>query len=65
MSCPPSEVGVGSADDVAAELYGCYSPRVGNSSLSLTVLSSAPATTEAEASATVVASVLQIGRAHV
>ena len=60
MSCPPSEVGVGSADDGAAELYGCYSPRVGNSSLSLTVLSSAPATTEGEASATVVAPVLQI-----
>jgi hypothetical protein len=58
-SSSPSEVGVGSAKDGGAKLYGCFSPRVGDY-LSLSTLSSVPSTAEGEAIATVVAPVVQI-----
>jgi hypothetical protein len=32
MSCPPCEVGASSAEDKGVELYGCFSPRVGDTS---------------------------------
>jgi hypothetical protein len=32
MSCPSCEVGASSAEDGGVELYGCFSPRVGNTS---------------------------------
>jgi hypothetical protein len=54
-SSSPSEVGVGSAEDGGAELYGCCSPHVGDYS-PLSTLSSAGG----EAIATVVAPVVQI-----
>jgi hypothetical protein len=37
MSCPPCEVGASSAEDGEVELYGYFSPRVGDTS-SLPVL---------------------------
>jgi hypothetical protein len=58
-SSSPSEVGVGSAEDGGVELYGCFSPHVGDHS-SLSTLSSVPSTAEGEAIATVLALVVQI-----
>jgi hypothetical protein len=58
-SSSPSEVGVVSAEDGGAELYGCFSPRVGDHS-PLSTLSYVPSTAEGEAIATVVAPVVQI-----
>jgi hypothetical protein len=34
---PPDEVGIGSMEDKGVEVYGCFSPHVGDSSLSLSV----------------------------
>jgi hypothetical protein len=59
-SCPPGEVGVDSMEDRDADIYGCFSPRVGGNSSSLSALASAPATIEDEAIAAVVTPVLQI-----
>jgi hypothetical protein len=58
-SASPSEVVVGSAEDGGAELYGCFSPRVGDCSSSST-LSGVPSIAEGEAIAAVVAPVVQI-----
>jgi hypothetical protein len=41
-SCPPGEVGASSTEDRGAELYGCFSPRVEDSSSPLSALSSVP-----------------------
>jgi hypothetical protein len=58
MPHSPGEVGVGSTKDKGAELYGCFSPRIGDTLL----LPPLPAvsTSEGEAVDVVVASVLQI-----
>jgi hypothetical protein len=55
----PSEVGVASAEDGGEELYGCFSPRVGDYS-SLFTLSCVPSTAEGKAIAAVVAPMVQI-----
>ena len=56
--CPVDKVG--SVEDTSEELYGCFSPRVGNSSSStLSVLPSILPTAESEANGTVVAPVMQ------
>lgn len=57
-SRPSTEVGVGSTKDLGTELYGCFSPRVGDSSSPLSSLPLVPSTAEGEAMA--VAPVLQI-----
>jgi hypothetical protein len=46
--CPPGEVGASSTEDKGAELYGCFSPRVEDSSLPLSALSSVPSIIEGE-----------------
>ena len=56
----PGEVDVGSVEDGEAELYGCYSPRVGGSSSSLSTLSSIPSSTEVDVNAALMTPVLQI-----
>lgn len=56
MTCLPGEVDVGSAEDKGPELYGCFSPRVNDSPLSLPLV---PSTAEGEAISVVVASILQ------
>jgi hypothetical protein len=57
---PPSEVGVDSVEHRDAKVYGCFSPRVGDSLSSLSALPSAPSTTEVEAIAVLETLVLQI-----
>jgi hypothetical protein len=59
-SPPLGEVGVGSVEDRGAELYGCFSPRVGDSSSPLSSLPLALPTAEGEATSVVVAPVLQV-----
>lgn len=59
-SRPPSEVGVSSTEDMGAELYGCFSPRGGDSSSSLSSLPPVQSIVEGEAIAMTVAPVLQI-----
>jgi hypothetical protein len=60
MLSPLGEVGVGSMKDMGVELYGCLSPRVGSSFLSLSAMPSMPSSIEGEAIAVVVALMLQI-----
>jgi hypothetical protein len=59
-SPPPGVIDVGSGEDLGVELYGCFSPRVGDSLPSSSALPSVPSTTEGEAIATVVPPVLEI-----
>jgi hypothetical protein len=56
MSCPPGEVGASSMEGGRVELYGCFSPRVGDASSLLFV----PSTVEGKAIIEVVDPVLQI-----
>jgi hypothetical protein len=56
MLCTPGEVGASSMEDGRVELYGCFFPRVGDASSSLSV----PSTVEGKAITEVVAPVLQI-----
>jgi hypothetical protein len=60
-SCPPGELDVGLMEDQGEELYGCFSPRVGDSSLSsLSSLPRGPCIVEEETIAMVASPVLQI-----
>jgi hypothetical protein len=56
MACPTGEVGASSMEDGRVELYGCFSPRIGDAPSSLSVSSAV----EGKAIAEVVAPVLQI-----
>ncbi|KAM0891486.1 hypothetical protein ACQ4PT_026382 [Festuca glaucescens] len=56
ITCLPGEADVGSAEDKGPELYGCFSPRVNDSPLSLPLV---PSIAEGEAISVVMASVLQ------
>jgi hypothetical protein len=47
-SCPLGEVGASSTEDKGAEFYGCFSPRVEDSSSPLSALSSVPSIVEGE-----------------
>jgi hypothetical protein len=60
MLSPLGEVGVGSMKDMGVELYGCLSPHVVASSLSLSASPSVSSSIEGEAIAVVVAPILQI-----
>jgi hypothetical protein len=60
MSCPPSEAGVGSMENNRAKLFGCFSPRVGVSSLSLSDVLSILSIVEGETIVAAVDLVLQI-----
>ncbi|KAE8813395.1 hypothetical protein D1007_09391 [Hordeum vulgare] len=59
-SCPPIAVGVCSEEDTEAKLYGCFSPRVGDISSSMSASSSVLSTTQDESIAMFVAPVLQV-----
>jgi hypothetical protein len=59
-SCPPFEVGVDSMANGGEEIYGYFSPRVGDNSSPLSASPSVTSTIEGEALAAVVAPVLEI-----
>lgn len=60
MSRPPGVADVGSMEKVGQELYGCFSPRVGDSSSSLSASSPVLSTTEGESVVVLQAPVLQV-----
>lgn len=59
-SRPPGVVGVASTEEGNQELYGCFSPRVGDNASSLSTLSHVLPTTEGEPIAVLEALVLQM-----
>lgn len=59
MSRPPGVADVGSTEKGGQELYGCFSPRVGDSSSSLSASSPVLSTTEGESVVVLQAPVLQ------
>jgi hypothetical protein len=59
-SPPPGVIEVCSGEDMGVELYGCFSPRVGDSSPLSPALPSVLSATEGEAIATVVPPMLEI-----
>ncbi|KAE8803574.1 hypothetical protein D1007_20525 [Hordeum vulgare] len=59
-SCPPGVAGIASMEEGSQELYGCFSPRVGDIALPLSTLSPLLPTTEVEPIAVLEAPILQI-----
>ncbi|KAF7031163.1 hypothetical protein CFC21_042534 [Triticum aestivum] len=60
MSCPPGVAGAATMEEGSQELYGCFSPRVGDNTSSLSTLSPMLPTIEGEPSAVLESPVLQI-----
>ncbi|XBI89001.1 hypothetical protein VPH35_026889 [Triticum aestivum] len=60
LSCPPGVAGVATTEEGSQELYGCFSPRAGDNTPSLSTFSLVLPTIEGEPSAVLKSSVLQI-----